>query len=111
MRSEIFAAISFVFAWVASMTTAAQNVPVFQFMEKPGPHAVGLKVVKQFDYSRIYRSATDELGKPYTGERARPLQTLVWYPAEKSAVIPGPKWIAPAIAKPGRGGAKTTRGS
>jgi len=25
--------------------------PLFQFLEKPGPHAVGLKVVEQYDYS------------------------------------------------------------
>jgi dienelactone hydrolase/predicted negative regulator of RcsB-dependent stress response len=49
---------------------------------------VGLKVVEQYDYSRIYRRLTDDLGKPYQGERARPLQTLVWYPAEKSSAKP-----------------------
>jgi len=63
----------------------AQNAPLFQFTEKPGPHAAGLKVVEQYDYSRIYRYSTDDLGKPYRNERARPLQTLIWYPAEKSA--------------------------
>ena len=56
----------------------------FQFTEKPGPHAVGLKVVQQYDYSRTWRSTVDELGAPYKGERARPLQTLIWYPAAKS---------------------------
>ena len=48
----------------------------------PGPHAVGFRVVEQYDLSRGYRDATD----PYTGEatrgtRARPVQTLIWYPA------------------------------
>ena len=57
-------------------------------MEKPGSHAVGLKVVEQYDFSRTYRAVTDDLGKPYTKERARPLQTLIWYPAEKSAGKP-----------------------
>ena len=60
----------------------------FHFTEKPGPHAVGLKVVDQYDFSRTYRSVTDELGKPYQGERARPLQTLIWYPAQKSSTTP-----------------------
>ena len=60
----------------------------FHFTEKPGPHAVGLKVVDQYDFSRTYRSVTDELGKPYQGERARPLQTLIWYPAQKSSGKP-----------------------
>jgi hypothetical protein len=45
---------------------------------------VGLNVVEQYDYSRVYRHSTDALGKPYSGERARPLQTLVWYPAQKN---------------------------
>ena len=49
---------------------------------------MGLKVVEQYDYSRIYRPLTDGLGKPFQGERARPLQTLIWYPAEKSNARP-----------------------
>jgi dienelactone hydrolase len=72
----------------AASIAAAQNVPLFHFTEKPGPYQVGLKVVEQYDYSRIYRYSTDDLGKPYQGERARPLQTLVWYPAEKSSAKP-----------------------
>lgn len=49
----------------------------------PGPHAVGLRVVQQYDYSRVYRGAFDHAtGKAVTGERARPVQTLIWYPAQ-----------------------------
>lgn len=66
----------------------AQNSPRFHFTNTAGPHAVGLKVVEQYDYARTYRSAVDQLGKPYTGERARPLQMLVWYPAEKTGKAP-----------------------
>lgn len=52
----------------------------------PGPHAVGLKVVEQYDFSRAYRGLTDVVtGKGVTGERARPIQTFVWYPAAKTA--------------------------
>ncbi|HJV41417.1 dienelactone hydrolase family protein [Caulobacter sp.] len=52
----------------------------------PGPNAVGLKVVEQYDFSRGYRGETDvETGKPITGERARPIQTLIWYPATKGS--------------------------
>ncbi|GAB3829907.1 dienelactone hydrolase family protein [Hymenobacter jeollabukensis] len=51
---------------------------------QPGPHSVGFRVVQQYDYSRAYRETTDLVtGKPYAGERARPVQTLVWYPAQK----------------------------
>ncbi|MGF7182896.1 hypothetical protein [Tunturiibacter psychrotolerans] len=66
-----------------SVAAPAQSAPTFRFIEKPGPQLVGLKVVQQYDYSRTYQSQSDDLGKPYKGERARPLQTLIWYPAEK----------------------------
>lgn len=63
-------------------------IPHFTFNQKRGPYAVGLKVVDQYDHSRVYRPLTDSLGQPVQGERARPLQTLVWYPAEKSGAAP-----------------------
>src|ERR1700747_2409771 len=69
---------------MSAALAAAQSTARFQFTEKPGPYAVGLKVVHQYDYSRTWHSTVDELGQPYTGERARPLQTLIWYPAEKA---------------------------
>jgi hypothetical protein len=74
---EILTAVCLVFASIVAFTAVAQQVPVFQFMEKPGSHAVGLKVVEQYDFSRT-RQATDDLGKPYSKERARPLQTLIY---------------------------------
>jgi tetratricopeptide (TPR) repeat protein len=73
---------------VASIAAFAQNAPFFHFVEKPGPYHVGLKVVEQYDYSRTYRHSTDDLGKPFPGERARPLQTLIWYPAEHGSANP-----------------------
>ena len=93
MRSIVLAVSFLLIAFVAAAHT--QDIPVaasgnqrFHFTEKPGPDAVGLKVVEQYDFSRSYRSVTDELGKPYQGERARPLQTLIWYPAEKTSGKP-----------------------
>ncbi len=74
--------------FIPSIAAFAQNAPLFHFTEKPGPNRAGLKVVEQYDYSRIYRPLTNDLGKPFQGERARPLQTLVWYPAEKSNARP-----------------------
>jgi hypothetical protein len=73
---------------LAAAAAPPTDPPLFQFLEKPGPHAVGLKVVEQFDYSRTFRPTTDELGKPINGERARPLQTLIWYPAQESSGKP-----------------------
>ncbi len=69
---------------LVSCLASAQTAPPFHLTEQPSPHAVGLKVVEQYDYTRTFHSPTDVLGKPYTGERARPIQTLIWYPAESS---------------------------
>jgi hypothetical protein len=95
MRSKVLAATLLIVCVAAAFVAAAsaQSAPAvaagdqrFHFIEKPGPDAVGLKVVEQYDFSRTYRPLTDEMGKPYLGERARPLQTLIWYPAQKSIV-------------------------
>jgi tetratricopeptide (TPR) repeat protein len=41
--------------------------------------------VHQYDYARAYRGEIDPVtGKPFKRERARPVQTLVWYPANGS---------------------------
>lgn len=54
----------------------------------PGPQPLGLRVVEQYDLSRGYRTATNpHTGKATTGERSRPIQTLIWYPAEKGTAI------------------------
>lgn len=60
----------FVFACIPGF---ARSQALFRFTEQPGTYAVGLKVVEQYDNSRTF-----------DGERARPLQTLVWYPAERT---------------------------
>jgi dienelactone hydrolase len=80
--------LSLAFVVSASILAFAQAGAVFHFTEPRGPEEVGLKVVEQYDFTRMYRGATDELGKPFTGERARPLQTLIWYPAERSSGSP-----------------------
>ncbi len=63
----------------------AQSGSTFSFHEKQGPDAVGLRVVEQYDASRSFLPLIDDMGKPAKGERARPLQTLTWYPAKASA--------------------------
>jgi tetratricopeptide (TPR) repeat protein len=90
MRAKVLVVASLLIAPVIAAHGQSAEVSVpedqrFHFTVKPGPNAVGLKVVEQYDFSRSYRSVTDELGKPYAGERARPLQTLIWYPAQKSS--------------------------
>ncbi|QJD91900.1 dienelactone hydrolase [Duganella dendranthematis] len=50
----------------------------------PGPYAVGLRIAQLYDRARAYPDKIDLVtGLPTSGERARPLQALIWYPAEK----------------------------
>ncbi|WMW80807.1 dienelactone hydrolase family protein [Undibacterium cyanobacteriorum] len=63
--------------------SAAQTSPAIQVAR--GPYAVGFRVVAQLDYGRVFHPAFDPVtGAAYQGERARPLQTLIWYPAQVS---------------------------
>jgi dienelactone hydrolase len=67
-------------------TAALCQATSFQVAPPPGPNAVGLRVVHQYDYSRNYRGSIDIVsGKPYTGETARPVQTIIWYPAVRGS--------------------------
>ena len=53
-----------------------------------GPHAVGLRVVQQYDYSRTLEAPVDAFGKSGSAAPARPIQTLVWYPAKRTNAAP-----------------------
>ena len=53
-----------------------------------GPHAVGLRVVQQYDYSRTLDAPVDVFGKAGAVGPARPIQTLVWYPAKRTSAAP-----------------------
>lgn len=65
-----------------SLSQVAFSQSNFTRTNRPGPHSVGVRVIEQYDFSRGYRGSFDaNTGKPFTGERARPIQTLVWYPA------------------------------
>lgn len=58
---------------------------VFEFHPAPGPLPVGFRVVQQYDHSRVFLGDVDPVtGRATKGERARPVQTLVWYPAAGS---------------------------
>jgi pimeloyl-ACP methyl ester carboxylesterase len=67
---------------------AVSQTSSFQFLQKPGPYPVGLKVVDQYDRSRIYPASSRDSFTSSTGANARPLQTLIWYPSLKSADEP-----------------------
>lgn len=47
----------------------------------PGPHAVGFKTIEKYDYTRAFRAKRDYFGNTIPGERARPIQVGIWYPA------------------------------
>lgn len=62
---------------------AATEPSGFRFLASPGPYAVGLRVIYQYDSKRP--APTSDAGKPVHDKHGRPLQTLVWYPAQKKA--------------------------
>jgi pimeloyl-ACP methyl ester carboxylesterase len=86
LRTTWMAALG-LFACFSPMAALAQTTS-FQFLEKPGPYPVGLKVVDQYDQSRTFPSSSAGSGKSLVKEGARPLQTFIWYPALKSTVKP-----------------------
>lgn len=67
---------------------AADRIETFRFLERPGDYTVGVRVVEQFDRGRAYGHATDVLGRPSQGEAARPMQTIIWYPARPTGQPP-----------------------
>src|SRR6516162_5965197 len=67
--------------------TALSQFPPFQFLQKPGPYPVGLKVVNQYDPSRKF-PATPDRPEEHGRQGNRPLQTLIWYPALQSSSKP-----------------------
>lgn len=67
------------------VTPLSQAAPNFEFPLTPGPMPVGFRVIQQYDYSRAFRKDLDPVtGQAIKSERARPIQTLVWYPATRS---------------------------
>ena len=77
MRSLVLIAALFI-------STSAHADTYFQFELKIGPYSVGLRVLQQYDRSRVYRTRFDLLaGRANDGERARPVPALVWYPARQ----------------------------
>jgi len=68
--------------WATTGMSSASN---FSSPNGPGTYGVGFRVVQQYDHARVYKQKTDlASGAPATGERARPLQTLIWYPTRKT---------------------------
>lgn len=65
--------------------TAAQARSLFTFSNTPGAHGVGVRFVKQYDRTRSFTPQRGMLASVFSKQekRGRPLQTVIWYPAEK----------------------------
>jgi len=61
---------------------------MFQFLEKPGPYAVGLKVVELCDVSRKCPYPVQLASEPAVKDRGRLIQALLWYPSERGPDSP-----------------------
>lgn len=69
-------------AMAFALASPAQQVPASNFGQPTGSYKVGFRAVQQIDAARAYAGKYDDLGKPLPSERGRPIQTLIWYPAE-----------------------------
>ena len=74
-----------IFIGVAGVANSSADTR-FEFSEPPGQYAVGFRVVRQYDSTRTFLGRFDVV----TGEgvpppsRARPIETLIWYPATQA---------------------------
>lgn len=76
MSRSILPAFLIIASWGITSLCVRAEAPI------PGPHPVGFRVVQQVDHSREFRRRVDPLtGEATQGERGRPMQTLIWYPA------------------------------
>ena len=78
---SIAASVSVSVSVSASAGVPAPAAP--NLIPEAGPHAVGLRVIQQYDYSRLLEPAVDAFGKAGNGAPGRPIQMLVWYPARR----------------------------
>lgn len=73
-------AVPLVLLFLASALANASDT--LTFSDTAGPHGVGLKLIQQYDQRRLYKADIDlATGAPVQGERARPIQAVLWYPA------------------------------
>jgi pimeloyl-ACP methyl ester carboxylesterase len=87
LKTRIFTAVLALCICPGSVFAVSQT-PSFQFLQKPGPYPVGLKVVYQYDRSRTYPTSPKDPPKSSMGENARPTQTLIWYPSLRNTDKP-----------------------
>jgi hypothetical protein len=70
---------------LCSAASFAQAASPINFTHTKGPHAVGMRVVQQYDHSRDVERDINAFGESSGAGGARPMQTLVWYPAQAAS--------------------------
>ena len=82
----MFKYLLFLLLWFPAYTSRAAN---FRPPNGPGAYGVGFRVVQQYDRAHVYKQKIDlTSGTLAMGERTRPLQTLIWYPAKQASGKP-----------------------
>jgi len=69
---------------LAGSALGAGEAPLWGDLEA-GPHAVGFMAFEEYDYGRTFQAKRDYFGEVIPGEKARPIQACVWYPAVEDA--------------------------
>src|SRR5262245_8656398 len=77
MRNKLFL---FLFIFVAGNVFGDNSQ--FWGSLKPGQYSTGFQVLNQYDHGRPYIKKYDYEGNMASGERGRPMQINVWYPAK-----------------------------
>lgn len=63
-----------------SLTALAETPEMWGNLEM-GQYDIGFKSIEKYDYSRVYQAKYDYFGNTVEGNRARPIQINIWYPA------------------------------
>jgi len=66
---------------LSALNTCAYATPRTWGQLQPGPYAVGFTTIERYDHSRAFAAKRDYFGNTIPGERARPMQVCIWYPA------------------------------
>jgi dienelactone hydrolase len=91
MKSTMILRPVLIFLSIAASVSASAGVPLpasLDLIPQAGPHAVGLRVIQQYDYSRLLEPQVDAFGKADNDAPGRPIQMLVWYPARRGGGAP-----------------------
>lgn len=91
MKSTMILRPVLIFLSIAASVSASAGAPLPaspDLIPQAGPHAVGLRVIQQYDYSRLLEPPVDAFGKAGNAAPGRPIQMLVWYPARRAGGAP-----------------------